>query len=156
MFSTLPCTNFKFSAVINLSSANALNFDKSKILSFGKELNIVWTRRGYTSKIILQALCSTMPQHEFSTQNHTYLWENVFYAVFNNIPVISRRQLTLFMSFLGFTSTRLGSEVSCSRTLPRKKHRRSSAAPTQDPWITSQTPYHWATWDPIYSREENS
>ena len=31
-----------------------------------------------------------------------------------------RRQLTLFMSFLGFTSTRLGPEVSCPRTLPRK------------------------------------
>ena len=33
---------------------------------------------------------------------------------------MSRRQLTLFMSFLDFTSTRLGSEVSYSRTLPRK------------------------------------
>ena len=44
----------------------------------------------------------------------------VFYAAFNNISVISWRQLTFFMSFLGFTSTRLGSEVSCPRTLPRK------------------------------------
>ena len=44
----------------------------------------------------------------------------VFYAAFNSISVISRRQLTLFMSFLGFTSTRLGSEMSCQRTLPRK------------------------------------
>ena len=42
------------------------------------------------------------------------------YAAFNSISVISRRQLTLFMSFLGFTSTRLGSEVFCPRTLPRK------------------------------------
>ena len=41
----------------------------------------------------------------------------VFYAA---LTVISRRQLTLFVSFLGFTSTRLGSEVSCPRTLPRK------------------------------------
>ena len=32
----------------------------------------------------------------------------VFYAVFNSISVISRQQLTLFMSFLDFTSTRLG------------------------------------------------
>ena len=31
----------------------------------------------------------------------------VFYAAFNSISVISRRQLTLFTSFLGFTSTRL-------------------------------------------------
>ena len=37
----------------------------------------------------------------------------VFYAAFNSISVISQRQLTLFMSFLG-------SEVSCPRTLPRK------------------------------------
>ena len=44
----------------------------------------------------------------------------VFYAAFNSISVISLRQLTLFMSFLGFTSTRLGSEVSCPRTLQRK------------------------------------
>ena len=44
----------------------------------------------------------------------------VFYAAFNSISVISRRQFALFMSFLGFTSTRLGSEVSCPGTLPRK------------------------------------
>ena len=31
-----------------------------------------------------------------------------FYAVFNSISVISPRELTLFMSFLGFTITRLG------------------------------------------------
>ena len=47
----------------------------------------------------------------------------VYYAAFNNISVMSRRQLTLFMSFLGFTSTRLGSEVSCPRTLQRKTQR---------------------------------
>ena len=47
------------------------------------------------------------------------LYSLVFYATFNSISVISRKQLTsLFMSFLGFTSTRLGSEVSW--TLPRK------------------------------------
>ena len=44
----------------------------------------------------------------------------MFYAAFNSISVISRRQFTLFVSFLGFTSTRLGSEVTCPRTLPRK------------------------------------
>ena len=47
----------------------------------------------------------------------------VFYAAFNSISVISRRQVTLLMSFLGFISTRLGSEVSCPRTLPRKTQR---------------------------------
>ena len=44
----------------------------------------------------------------------------VFYATFNSISVISWRQITLFMSLLGFTSTRLGSEVSCPTTLARK------------------------------------
>ena len=40
MFSTLPETNFNFSAKFNLSSANAFNMIKSKILSFGKELKL--------------------------------------------------------------------------------------------------------------------
>ena len=43
----------------------------------------------------------------------------VFYAGFNSISVISRRQLIIH-AFLGFTSTRLGSEMSYPRTLPRK------------------------------------
>ena len=44
----------------------------------------------------------------------------VFYAVFNSISVISRATAHIIHAFLGFTSTRLGSEVSCPRTLPRK------------------------------------
>ena len=49
-------------------------------------------------------------------------WLNwmVFYPAFNSILVISWQQLTLFLSFLGFTSTRLGFELSCPRTLPQK------------------------------------
>ena len=39
MFSTLPKTNFNFSNAFNLTSANALNLDQSKILSFGEELS---------------------------------------------------------------------------------------------------------------------
>ena len=38
MFSTLPNANFNFWVKIILSSANALNLDESKILSFSKEL----------------------------------------------------------------------------------------------------------------------
>ena len=41
MFSTLSKTNFNFSARFILSSASAFNLDQSKILSFGKELNII-------------------------------------------------------------------------------------------------------------------
>ena len=39
-----------------------------------------------------------------------------------------------------------------------KKPRGYSAAQTQDPWITSQTPYHWATWDPkkVVGKVENA
>ena len=77
-----------------------------------------------------------------------------FYAAFNSISVISQRQFTLFMFFLGFTSTRLGSEVSCPRTLPRKKPKRIlSATLTQGPWITSKTLYHRATLDPLVQIE---
>ena len=40
MFSTIPKTNFNFSVTFVLSSANAFNLDKSKILSYGKELKV--------------------------------------------------------------------------------------------------------------------
>ena len=38
MFSTFHKTNFKFSVTFILSSANAFDLDKPKILSFGKEI----------------------------------------------------------------------------------------------------------------------
>ena len=44
----------------------------------------------------------------------------VFYTAFNSISVISRRQLTLFMSSWVSPVLGWGSEVSCPRTLPRK------------------------------------
>ena len=73
----------------------------------------------------------------------------VFYAPFNSILVISRRQFTWFMSFLRVSPVLgWGSEVSCPRTLPQKKHAGSSAARTQDPGITSQTLHRRATQDP--------
>ena len=72
----------------------------------------------------------------------------VFYAAFNTILVKPGRQLTLFMSFLGFTSTRLG----LWSVLPKEtswKPRGSSSARTQEPWLMSRTFYHWATRDPF-------
>ena len=60
----------------------------------------------------------------------------VVYADFNNIPAISRRQLTLFVSFLGFNSAKLGLWSVLSKDTPTKK---ASAVRTQDPLITSQT-----------------
>ena len=57
----------------------------------------------------------------------------VFYAAFKSISVISWRQLTLFMSFLGSTSTRLGSEVSCPWILPEKN-------PEDPVWLEPRTP----------------
>ena len=71
----------------------------------------------------------------------------VFYATFNSISVISRPQFTLFM--LSWVSPVLGwcPEVSCPRTLPRKIPE-DPVRFEQDPWITSQTLYQWATWDP--------
>ena len=41
MFSTLHKTNFKFSVIFILSSANAFNLGKPKILSFGNGLKII-------------------------------------------------------------------------------------------------------------------
>ena len=40
MFSTLHNTNVKISVTSNFSSAHAYNFDMSKILLYGKELNL--------------------------------------------------------------------------------------------------------------------
>ena len=45
-----------------------------------------------------------------SVLGHSIDWM-VLFAPFNSISVMSPRQLTLFMSFLRFTSARLGSEV---------------------------------------------
>ena len=47
MFSTLPTTNFIFSATFILSSANALNFDFSKNLLFGEELTLSQASPGF-------------------------------------------------------------------------------------------------------------
>ena len=46
------------------------------------------------------------------------------FMLLSTVSVILQWQLTLFMSSLGFTSTRLGFEVSCPRTLPRKEYQR--------------------------------
>ena len=83
--------------------------------------------RSHKSKGHRMAVFSEMPWVHFLVQKGSgrYLdgwlidWM-VFYAAFNSISVISLRQLTLFLGFLGFTSTRLGSEMCCPRTLPRK------------------------------------
>ena len=79
----------------------------------------------------------------------------VFYVAFNSILVISRQQFKLFMSFLGFTSTRLGLWSVLPKDTPTKKPRGSSEARSQDPWITRQTLYHWAMQDPFCSIKEN-
>ena len=52
-------------------------------------------------------------------------------------------------SYLSWVSPVLGWALKCLvQGHPHKKPRGSSAARTQDPWIASQTLYHWATWDP--------
>ena len=45
MFSTVPEANFNFLFTIILLSANAFNLDKSKFLSFGKELTLSQTTK---------------------------------------------------------------------------------------------------------------
>ena len=57
----------------------------------------------------------------------------VFYTTFNSISVISWQQLTLFMSFLGFTSTRLGLWSVFTQGHSHKKNpEESSMSGTQD------------------------
>ena len=57
----------------------------------------------------------------------------VFYAAFNCISHISRRQLTLFMSSWVSPVLGWGSKVSCPRTLPRKN-------PEDPVWLKLRTP----------------
>ena len=67
----------------------------------------------------------------------------VFYAAFNSILVLSRRQLTLFM--LSWVSAVPGWALKClaqghsHEKKKKKKTRGSSAARAQDLWIPSQT-----------------
>ena len=61
----------------------------------------------------------------------------MFHNTFNSIAVISGWQLTLFMSFLGFTTNRLGLQSVLPKDTPMKQPKGSSAARTKDPWITS-------------------
>ena len=70
-------------------------------------------------------------------------FRRLFYAAFNSISVISQWQLISFMSFLGFTSSRLAQVYS------HKKLRGSSVALTQDLRIISVTLCHWARQDPL-------
>ena len=62
MFSTLPITNFNFSVTFILSSANALNFDKSKILLFGNKLK-------NTIKLTFLVGCIRV-KHHFNSEGH--------------------------------------------------------------------------------------
>ena len=90
--------------------------------------------------------------HQKPCMSMRFIWM-VFYTAFNSISVISPGQFTLFTSFLGFTSTRLGLWSVLPKDTSMKKPRGYSVAWTQDPWITSQTLYHW--WGPLSIRFKN-
>ena len=69
----------------------------------------------------------------------------VFYSRFQHIISVISRQLTLFMSFLGFTSNRMGRKsVLPKDTQIKKDTRESGAARPQDSLVTGQTLYHYA------------
>ena len=83
-------------------------------------------------------------------RQNEYLWSEglnwlfdclVLYTAFN-ISVISQRQLTLFMSFLEFTSTTLGPWIVFPKETPEEKPRGPSVALTQDPKTAIQTLHH--------------
>ena len=69
MLSTIPWTNLKFSVTIILSSANALNLDQSKILSFGTELNSYKTITSITDICLIFSL-QVNPGFDRNNENH--------------------------------------------------------------------------------------
>ena len=76
----------------------------------------------------------------------------VLYATFNRISVISWRQLTLFISFLGFTST-IGWALKClAQGHSQEKPRGSSGARTRTPGLRVK---HFTT-EPCISLNESA
>ena len=59
----------------------------------------------------------------------------VFYAAFNSISVISQRQFTLFMSFLGFTSTMLRLWSVLPKDTPTKNPEDLVRLEPRTPWL---------------------
>ena len=114
MFSTSWNTTFMFWVKLNLLSAIAFSLEKSKNVLSCIELGLHTYLQLITKSIGVER--KNVP-HKYP---YWLIGWMVYYAAFNSISVISRRQFTLFMFFLGLTSTRLGSEVSCPRTLPQK------------------------------------
>ena len=77
MFSTLPKTNFYFSVTFILSSANAFNLEQSKILSFGKGLNLSKMPRFFCAR-----LENTVGKGEDAGNQNFHLVSNCFLKVF--------------------------------------------------------------------------
>ena len=59
MFSNLPTTNFNFLVTLILSSANALNWDKSEILSFCSELKDIFVWIQFSTSLVQKPKCIT-------------------------------------------------------------------------------------------------
>ena len=78
------------------------------------------------------------------TQEHLTNWliELCFFAAVNSISVMSRRQLTLFISPRVTPVLNWGFEVSCPRTLPRKNPEDPGKLEPMIPWIKSQRLYY--------------
>ena len=86
--------------------------------------------------------------HEVTTADNTNWLVEWCFTPLSTVFQSSQRQCTLFISFLGFTSTMLELLSVLPKDTPKKNPRGSSAAWTQDLWITTQTLNHWATQDP--------
>ena len=84
MFSILSETNFNFLVTFIMLSAKTFNLDQSKILSFGKGLNLVWCFN-YGSYISLTEFTSA-----------TYLLPVLCLGLFSDIPWSSAKFSWLF------------------------------------------------------------
>ena len=69
MFSTHPTTNFNFSVIFILSSANAVNLDQSMSLSFGKDQVPLL---GVLSPIILCRYFFLLDNAKYNTCQHIF------------------------------------------------------------------------------------
>ena len=109
MFSTLPKRNINFSITFNLSSANALNFDQSKILSFGtcKDLIVYLTAKinSFSNKTLFLRVCCTSPlktlqeKEKLLVMGNFSFYYSVFYLLNNFLPFSSTLKFSSANSF---------------------------------------------------------
>ena len=106
---------------MKLSSANSFSLGESEI--WEKVINTVISNTTLFQEVPFTFSCTQNKSLKVLETLRLIDWLNGalrrFYQYFSHITATAH----IIHAFLGFTSTRLGSEVSCPRTLPRKNQR---------------------------------